>query len=134
MSGRAYVVQILIGIVLVVVLLLYISSRTGLENGEFLVKDREGDRMRIQVSLDMHEAIDALMLMHKNGEGRWVGGELEDSDNEYGFRFDPDTIIVAQFTAEALQAGSFNVIASNLSYWRGLGVVYIWGNVVGAPK
>ena len=37
-------------------------------------------------------------------------------DNRWGFRFDPNNVTVAEFTAEGLQA-TIRYISENLDYW-----------------
>lgn len=104
-----------------------------LAEGEYLVEDLEGDTMVIAVDPAQGEALDALAEMALTGEARWVGGEVEAFENAFGFRFHPDTVVVAEFTAEGLQAGSYRAIQEDFAYWQGLGVVYIWGTVVRGP-
>lgn len=111
----------------------YFLSRPILGAGEFLVEDPAGDRMIIEVDLGRQEAIDALIEMHRTGQRKWVGGEIESFDNEFGFRFKPNTIIVADFTAEALQAVRYRTIQEDFTYWQGLGTVYIEGGVLAVP-
>jgi len=86
--------------------------------------------MIIQVSPNRQEAIKALTEMSKTGEIKWVGGEIEQFDNEFGFRFKPDTITVADFTAEGLQASKYKFIQQDFEYWQGLGTIYVSGKVV----
>ncbi len=99
----------------------------------FLVVDFAGDRMEIQVDPGRQEAFDALMEMHVTGESKWVGGEIEGFDNEFGFRFKPDTIDVAEVTAEGAQAVTYGAIQADFEYWRAFGVVFIEGNVAAIP-
>jgi len=40
---------------------------------------------------------------------------------------------VANFTAEGLQAVYYETIRNNLTYWQGLGHVYVEGRVVRIP-
>ncbi len=99
----------------------------------FLVEDPDGDRMEIQVDPSRQEAIDALIAMHGTGGAKWVGGEIESFENEFGFRFKPDTIVVADFTAEGAQAVFYRTIQGDFAYWQAFGVVYVEGNVVLTP-
>jgi hypothetical protein len=84
---------------------------------EFLVEDNNGDRMVFQVSTSRQEAIEGLNEMSETGEEKWVGGEIERFENEFGFRFKPDTILVAEVTAEGLQASSYKYIQQDFDYW-----------------
>ncbi len=73
------------------------------------------------------------MEMHVTGEAKWVGGEVESFENEFGFRFKPDTIAVADLTAEGAQAVFYGTIQDDFAYWQAFGVVYIWGTAVALP-
>ena len=96
----------------------------------FLVEDIDGDRMSIRASKNNQDALDALTEMSKTGQTMWVGGEIQDFKNKFGFRFSPDTVAVAEITAEGLQAAKYKSIQEDIDYWRGLGTVYISGKVV----
>ncbi|MFY3740791.1 MAG: plastocyanin [Candidatus Nitrosomirales archaeon] len=97
----------------------------------FLVEDIDGDDMYIRVSPSTPEAQDALIEMAKTGERRWVGGELvESSDKKFGFIFEPHSIVVAEITAEGLQAAKYKTLQEDFDYWKGLGTVYISGKVI----
>ena len=134
MDSRNIAIQLLIGVILVAALLWYISTRTALGEGEFLVEDPRGDRMVVLVDAERNETIDALMEMHRTRKPKWVGGRIEIYDNEFGFRFKPETVIVAQYTAEGLQAVYYHVIQEDFDYWQGLGFVYIEGRVRRVPR
>ncbi len=99
----------------------------------FLVGDPDGDRVEILVDPSRQEAIDALMEMHVTGEAKWVGGEIESFDTAFGFRFKPDTIVVADFTAEGSQAVFYRTIRDDFAYWQAYGFVYVWGIVAALP-
>lgn len=115
------------------VLAVVFLSTPPLGEGEFLVEDLEGETMVVAVDPSREEALAALEEMASTGESRWVGGEVETFENAFGFRFKPDTVEVAEVTAEGLQAGSYRAIRDDLAYWQGLGVVYVWGKVVAGP-
>lgn len=100
----------------------------------FLVEDIDGDQMTIHVSPNRQEAIEALMEMSRTGERMWVGGEIERYENEFGFRFKPDTIVVAEITAVERQASKYKFIQDDFEYWKGLGTIYILGKVVGETQ
>ncbi|MFQ5907646.1 MAG: hypothetical protein ACE5JE_02285 [Thermoplasmata archaeon] len=110
----------------------FLDSSTPREG--FLVEDPGGDRMEIRVDPSRQEARDALGEMHGTGEARWVGGEIESFENEFGFRFRPDTIVVADITAEGAQAVYYRTIQGNFTYWLAFGVVYIEGTVILTPS
>lgn len=52
----------------------------------------------------------------KNREIKWVGGKVEKYSNRWGFRFKPDTIAVADITAEGAQTW-IRDISENFDYW-----------------
>ncbi len=130
----AWISAVIIAVGIVLAFAVYYLSSPALTAGQFLVEDSVGDRMVIEVNASRQQAIDALLEMHAAGTRKWVGGEVERYDNEFGFRFKPETIIVADFTAEALQAGKYRTIQEDFEYWQGLGTVYVLGKVVGVPR
>lgn len=69
-----------------------------------------------------------LVELHQNKTVMWIGGIVEEYDNKWGFRFKPETITIAQFTAERLQA-TIRFISEDLDYWIGLGWTYILAKV-----
>jgi hypothetical protein len=117
---------------MLLLLYVYTVSRIGLGEGEFLVEDPSGDRMIVEAVEP--GTIDILTRLHDTGESKWIGGLIETFDNQFGFRFKPDTIVVANFTAEGLQVVYYEAIRDNLTYWQGLGHVYIKGRVVRVPS
>jgi hypothetical protein len=46
----------------------------------------------------------------------WIGGIVEEYDNYWGFRFDPNTIIIAEITIEGAQS-NIQGISNDLNYW-----------------
>ncbi|PVX26297.1 MAG: hypothetical protein CW691_01830, partial [Candidatus Bathyarchaeum sp.] len=46
----------------------------------------------------------------------WIGGIIEEYDNHWGFRFNPDTIVIAEITIEGAQA-NIQAISNDLNYW-----------------
>jgi len=73
----------------------------------FVVEDPAGERMKIHVDPERRDAIALLREMKKTGRRMWVGGQLERTSDKFGFRFKPTTIVVAEFTAEGLQASRY---------------------------
>jgi len=97
----------------------------------FVVEDPAGERMKIYVDPDRRDAIALLREMKKTGRCMWVGGQLERTSDKIGCRFKPTTIVVAEFTAEGLQASRYANIRDDYEYWSSLGTVYILGRVLG---
>jgi hypothetical protein len=54
--------------------------------------------------------------LHQNQSTRFVGGIVERYENKWNFRFKPETVTIAEFTAEGLQA-TIRYISDNLEYW-----------------
>jgi plastocyanin len=104
------------------------EDRTLMRN--FVVEDGNGDRMNIKVSSSNQEAFDALTSMVKTGETKWIGGKIQSFKNDYGFRFEPATVIVAETVPQESDASQFKAVQKALDYWETLDAVYISGNVV----
>jgi len=92
-----------------------------------VIEDRNGDRMAVEPTSD--QVWSELVKLNQNGTRMWVGGIVERYDNKWGFRFKPDTVTVAQVTAEGLQA-TIREINANIDYWLNLGWAYISAKVV----
>ena len=92
------------------------------------IQDVNGDSLEIQVS---NETVwQQILEMHRAGQRKWVGGKLINATNVWGFTFDPDTIIVAEFTAEGLQT-TLEQIRADPDYWFNIpgGICYIGATV-----
>jgi len=81
-----------------------------------VIEDSKGDRLKVETSRDEVWAV--LVQLYHNGSERWVGGIVERYNNEWGFRFDPDTILIAEITIEAWQT-AIRGISERLDYWLG---------------
>ena len=90
-----------------------------------VIKDVNGDRMAVETVSD--EVWSHLVQLKENGSDRFVGGIVVEYDNRWGFRFDPNNVTVAEFTAEGLQA-TISYISENLDYWLG-GWAYVHAKV-----
>jgi hypothetical protein len=69
-----------------------------------------------------------LLQLNQNGSRRWIGGIVERYNNSWGFRFKPESLTVAEITAEGLQT-TIGAISENLEYWLGLRWAYVDGKV-----
>jgi len=78
------------------------------------IRDINSDRLEIQVNSE--EVWQQILEMYRTGQRKWVGGKLINATNVWGFTFDPDTIIVAEFTAEGLQT-TLEQIKADSDYW-----------------
>jgi len=57
-----------------------------------------------------------LTNLNENQTEMWIGGIIEEYDNYWGFRFSPDTIVIAEITIEGAQA-NIQAISEDLNYW-----------------
>ena len=92
-----------------------------------VIQDINGDRLAVE-PVSGH-VWSELVQLHWNGTGMFVGGIVERYSNKWGFRFKPDTVTVAQFTAEGLQA-TIRDISTNIDYWLDLSWAYVGAHVV----
>jgi len=91
-----------------------------------VIEDVNGDKMAVEpVS---NHVWSELVQLSQNGTRMFVGGIVERYDNKWGFRFKPDTVRVAQFTAEGLQA-TIRYMSGNIDYWLN-GWAYVSAKVV----
>ena len=100
--------RILVVIIILVVMSVVIwnhldySSATKHDTNRWaVIRDVEGSMLAIET---VDNAVwDKFVQLHQNGSEMWIGGVVERYDNKWGFRFKPDTIIIAQFTIEGAQ-------------------------------
>jgi len=110
--------------ILVVVLILsaavwarYVDSLNAVKhetNRWAVIEDFNGDRMAVEPISD--HIWSELVRLNQNGTRMFVGGIVERYDNKWGFRFKPDTVTVAQITAEGLQ-GTIEYISTHIDDW-----------------
>ena len=92
-----------------------------------VIEDVNRDQIAVEPTSD--EVWSELVKLHQNGTRMFVGGIVERYDNRWGFRFNPDSIVIAQFTAEGLQ-GTLQLMSSDIDYWVNLGYAYVNAKVV----
>ena len=92
-----------------------------------VIEDSNGDRMAVE-PIDDH-IWSELVQLNQNGTRMFVGGIVERYNNKWGFRFKPDSVRVAEFTAEGLQA-TIRYISENIDYWLNLGWAYVSAKVI----
>ncbi|MHA2427413.1 MAG: carboxypeptidase-like regulatory domain-containing protein [Candidatus Hermodarchaeia archaeon] len=100
-----------------------------------VIEDSNGHRIAVEPVCD--EVWNSLVELYQSGDEMWVGGCVEtfltfrpDPNYMWGFRFKPGTIIVAEVTAEGLQA-TIESISENLDYWLDIGRAYVFVKVTG---
>lgn len=83
--------------------------------------------MKVETTSD--ETWATLVELYHNRSERWISGIVEEYSNKWGFRFDPNTIIVAEIVIEVWQT-TIRGISENLTYWLG-GMACVGAKVVG---
>jgi len=81
-----------------------------------IIEDINKDRIKVETTNDKVWA--ELVQLYQNKSQRWIGGIVETYINEWGFSFNPDTILVAEITIEMWQT-TIRGISQNLGYWLG---------------
>ena len=79
-----------------------------------IVTDSKSDIIAVETSdVTVWDTFKALRL---NQTEMWIGGFIVEYDNFWGFRFRPDSIIVAEITIEGAQS-NIGGISGDLNYW-----------------
>ena len=81
-----------------------------------VIEDVNIDPLRVETVSD--EVWADLVPLYHNGSVRWIGGIVERYNNEWRFRFDPNTILVAENVIEVWQT-TIRGISEDLDYWLG---------------
>jgi len=104
------------------------------ENRIAIIEDVNGDRIGVEPTND--DIWNRLVELYHSGDSMWIGGTIElfifiryDPNYPWGFHFKPETIIVAEVTAEGLQT-TIRHITENVEYWLQLGNAYVFAKVV----
>jgi hypothetical protein len=84
-----------------------------------VIMDSKGDFIAVETTSD--DVWDTFIDLHQNQTEMWIGGIVKEYNNKWGFRFDPNTIIVAEATIEGAQS-IIRDISKDLDYWMN-----IWG-------
>lgn len=117
--------QILIGIIVFVVVFIGFiawiywgmdsSSKTKHETDAWaVIRDSKEDKIAIETTDP--NTWETIVDLHNNQTEMWIGGIVEEYDNYWGFRFNPDTIVIAQITIEGAQS-NIQGISEDLNYW-----------------
>jgi hypothetical protein len=105
-------------------------NKTIHETGRWaVIRDSKGDIMAVETTND--EVWDQLADLHNDKEERWIGGIVKEYNNKWGFRFKPDTIIIASITIEGAQS-YIQGISGDLDYWMNTwtNVAYVMASIV----
>ncbi len=79
-----------------------------------VIMDSKGDIIAVETTND--DIWNTIGGLHQNQTQMWIGSIVEKYDNKWGFRFNPETIIVAQITIEGAQS-NIRGISEDLDYW-----------------
>ena len=111
---------IIVTIVLISVILVFVNNADYLSKTKHdtkrwaVVTDSKGDIIAVETTdPEVWAVFKALSLNHTE---RWIGGFVVEYDNFWGFRFRPDSIVVAEITIEGAQSNIVG-ISGDLDYW-----------------
>ncbi len=108
------------------------SSATKHETDRWaVIQDVDGNVLSVETTSD--DVWTQLVQLNGNGSRMWVGGVVQRYDNKWGFRFNPETIIIAQVTIEGAQA-TIRFISENIDYWLNFGIEYVGSIVIEAHE
>ena len=79
-----------------------------------VITDSKGDIIAMETS--SLTVWNDLKSLEENQTQLWIGGIIEEYDNYWEFRFNPDTIITAEITIEGAQA-TIQFISEDIDYW-----------------
>ncbi|WGM88762.1 MAG: hypothetical protein NUK63_07520 [Candidatus Bathyarchaeum tardum] len=126
-KANVAIAMFVIAVVIISTVLVYWNlnqpNKTKHETGRWaLITDSKGDI--IAVETNSLQVWSELKNLQQNQTEMWIGGIIEEYNNYWGFRFDPDTIVIAEITIEGAQA-NIQAISDDLDYW-----INTWQNEV----
>lgn len=92
----------------------YLNALKHETNRYAVIEDVNGDHIAVEPTSDT--VWEQLVQLYENKTVRWIGSIVEQYDNKWGFRFNPENITIAEVTAEGLHA-TIKYITENLDYW-----------------
>jgi hypothetical protein len=116
----------LIGVAIITIMIIGISLWVYWGSVEFLdktkhdtntwavIEDTKGDVIAVETAEP--SVWDNLVNLRNNQTEMWIGGIVEEYGNYWGFRFRPDTIVIAEITIEGAQS-NIQGISGDLNYW-----------------
>ena len=91
------------------------SGKTKHETNRWaVIVDSKNDVISVETS--DNNVWETMKSLHQNQTEMWIGGVLEEYDNYWGFRFSPDSIVIAEITIEGAQA-NIKAVSEDLNYW-----------------
>ena len=91
------------------------SDKTNHETDNWaVIEDSKGDVIAVETADP--SVWDNLVNLRDNQTEMWIGGVVEEYGNYWGFRFRPDSIVIAEITIEGAQS-NIQGISGDLNYW-----------------
>jgi hypothetical protein len=91
------------------------SDKTNHETDSWaVIEDSKGDIIAVETAEP--SVWDNLVDLRDNQTEMWIGGVVEEYSNYWGFRFRPDTVVIAEITVEGGQS-NIRGISGDLNYW-----------------
>ena len=91
------------------------SGKTNHETDSWaVIEDSKGDVIAVETAEP--SVWDNLVNLRDNKTEMWIGGVVEEYGNYWGFRFRPDTVVIAEITIEGAQS-NIQGISGDLNYW-----------------
>jgi len=104
----------------------YLSETAHLTNKWVVIEDSKGNRIAVETT---DEYIwDEFDKLNRNKTKVFIGGEVVEFSNKWGFRFNPTTISILRSVPQEYQ-GTIDGISSNLEYWKAQDEVYVFVKV-----
>lgn len=99
-----------------------------------VVADVDDNDLELKLSLD-NGAWQDIIDMYMSKTRKWIGGQLIEDTNKWGFNFNPSSIVVVNATDESLQTSLWK-IGNNTDYWFNVpdGVCYMNVTVFGIQE
>lgn len=126
MKKELIIVGVVVVIIFVSAFLFYFNNADYLNKTKHdtqswvVITDSKGDIIAVEtIDSNVWNTLKALSL---NQTEMWIGGFIELYDNFWGFRFSPDSIVIAEITIEGAQS-NISGISRDLDYW-----IDVWGN------
>ena len=92
-----------------------------------VLEDENGNRISIETESSI--IWDELTILYQNERERFIGDSFEEYDNKWGFRYDPENIIIRELVAEENQTTIY-YLYENTTYRKSLDGAYIRARIV----
>ena len=88
-----------------------------------VIEDSQGKHIAVETTIDA--TWNELRNLNLNKTRVFIGGKIEEYNNKWGFRFKPDSILIARYESKNGH-GNIEQISSNIDYWKNVGIVYVY--------